>query len=119
MGIPTEFINALQAGTTLVVEVGSSAPERRAWVTIDPVEDAMDRQAERQGWTHSVADRTFRVQLREVDRAHEGDWQDIDLWSWKLRDVNVTGEESLEQLLHSWSVSFDDLKYPWKTDCPF
>lgn len=119
MGISTELINALQAGTTLVVEVEASVPGRRAWVIIDPLKDAMDRQAEREHWTHSVADRTFRVQRREVDRAHENDWQDIDLWSWKLSDVEVIGEHSLEQLLRSWSISLDTLEYSWNTDCPF
>lgn len=120
-GISPDKKNALHLGEPLVAEVPASEPSRRAWVSIFPRKDEADKVAERDGWRRSTSDREYYVWLGEVARNLDDTTWDLYKGEnyWKLKSVTVRGEESLLELLRSWSVPLDQLQYPARTEYPF
>jgi len=118
--ISVSLTETLRLGRPLTAEVAASDPERRAGVTIVPLHGDLDHQANLEGWTPSIPDRTFFVYWREYSRQHiENDWDTApNDGLWDLRRAEVVGEAALEDLLQSWAVPFTALTYSWKTDLP-
>ncbi len=119
--VPMDKKNALYLGEPLVIEVPASDPTRRAWISIFPRKDELDRVAASENWRRSTADRNYYVWLGEVSRDYDDtSW---DLYEgrnyWKLKEQTVKGELALIELLRSWSVPLGRLEYPARTDYPF
>lgn len=114
------LIAALRLGTLLGVEVAASHPERLAGVTIFPVREDADRQAEREGWKPSIVDRQFIVRWREYSRhSIEQPWDSTPgNGLGEVQPARVVGEQALEDLLRSWSVPLTALTYLWNTSLP-
>ncbi|MGZ2361988.1 hypothetical protein LRE75_35880 [Streptomyces sp. 372A] len=75
----TDKPTALRLGRRLVAEVSASLPDRRAFVGIRPTRSAPDAQARDEGWVHSDAERSFRLEHWEYDRERiDGFDYDID-----------------------------------------
>lgn len=120
MEIPLPLIAALRLGTPLGVEVATSHPERLAGVTIFPVREERDRQAEREGWKPSIVGRQFLVRWREYGRQYIEQHWDITPGNglWEVQRARVVGEQALEDLLRSWNVPLTALTYLWNTSLP-
>lgn len=114
------LISALRLRTPLGVEVAASRPERLAGVTIFPVRQELDRQAELEGWKPSIIDRRFLVWWRAYSRQHiEQNWDIVPGDGiWVVQEAWVEGAQALEDLLRSWNVPLTALTYLWNTSIP-
>lgn len=120
MPIPIHLMEALRLGTVLAVEIPASDSARIAGVMIVPLQEAIDRQAKKEGWKARVLDRSFIVRWREYDRlrAERDDYLDSGNGIWELKKTTVVSEQALEQLLLAWDVPLEKLTYLWKTNLP-
>lgn len=115
--IPSRFIAALRLGTILVAELNASRPELRAWVAIVPHEEPQDREARRDNWKASIADRAFTVLLQEFDRVSIEN--DTEPHVSEIKRQEVIGEQALRDILLSWRVPLDTIQFRWDTDYPW
>ncbi|MEJ3743522.1 hypothetical protein WEI85_09565 [Actinomycetes bacterium KLBMP 9797] len=95
---PTDKLTSLRLGRRLVTEVPASGPGRQAFVDIQPVTTAADTDAQRQGWTRSDRDRTFKLQHWDYD-ADQIDGLDHDIGAVLVHAKTVTGEAQPPQRL--------------------
>jgi hypothetical protein len=114
---PTDKLAALRLGGRLVTEVTASAPGRRAFVEIRPVEAAADSDARRQGWLRSDRDRTFKLEHWDYDADQIAGF-DYDIGAVLVQATTVIGESQLAAALEAWNLRPEQFLHPWQTDDP-
>ncbi len=100
---PTDKVNALRLGRRLVAEVTASRLGRRAFVDIRPITTAADTDAQRQGWSRSDRDRTFKLEHWDYD-ADQITGFDYDIGAVLVQATAVTGEAQLAEALQAWNL---------------
>jgi hypothetical protein len=114
---PTDKLMALRLGRRLVTEVPASRPGRRAFVEIRPITTDADADAQRQGWTRTEADRTFKLEHWDYD-ADQITGFDYDIGAVLVSATTVTGEAQLIAALEACNLGPEQFLYSWQTDDP-
>jgi hypothetical protein len=124
MSLPFEVHYQLrQLAKPIAAEVAASAPNRRAWVTVNPVVPSEIAGRYRPVNTYSErAQLVFAVIRFEVDeddyaqsRNTDDDWICI---ARNKTELILISDEALEQQLLIWVQDLNSLQQAWKVDVP-